>query len=86
MSNFAEERLAICNSCPYNEEGSCILCGCSVSEKVEKPDELCPLLPARWGKVDLSIPETQKGTESTGQITAQPTPPPRTVCIPCNRR
>ena len=83
MSNFAEERLAICNSCPYNEEGSCLLCGCSVSEKVEKPDELCPLLPPKWS---AEAAEIEKGAESTGQITAQPTPPPRTVCIPCNRK
>lgn len=83
MSNFAEERLAICNSCPYNEDGSCILCGCPVSEKVEKSEEKCPLLPAKWGAEAAGM---EKGAESTGQITAQPTPPPRTVCIPCNRR
>ncbi len=84
MNNFAEERLAICNSCPYNEDGSCILCGCDIVEKTANPNEFCPLLPTKWDKA-VSV-ETEKGAESTGQITAQPTPPPRTVCIPCNRR
>lgn len=86
MSNFAEERLAICNSCVYNEDNSCILCSCELIEKTNNPNESCPLMPARWGKADLSIVETKKGAESTGQITAKPTPPPRTVCIPCNQR
>lgn len=85
MSNFAEDRLAICNACPYNESGDCILCGCPVNEKVEKLEESCPLLPAKWDKA-VSI-ETEKGAESTGRITAQPTPPPRRPpCVPCSQR
>lgn len=71
MSNFVEARLAICNSCPFNVEGSCAYCGCDVATKVLDPEETCPAVPSRWG--GLSTP-------TTGQVINQG------ICVPCSKR
>lgn len=79
MSNsFVEVRFLICNSCPYNESGECILCGCNLAEKTAKKEESCPLTPPKWGpEQDSNVPAKLV----TGSV-----PKPAPYCIPCNRR
>lgn len=79
MSELSNLRLSICKECPYNENNECIICGCDLLIKTEKLEEQCPLTPPKWIKA-----ESFEGV--AGEQVIRPTPPPRTVCIPCNRR
>lgn len=86
MSNFSEERLAICNSCVYNEGGDCIICGCDLSIKTLDPNELCPLSPgSRWGIYTEPIQETSP-TIIVETPAAPAVPPPRPPCQSCTKR
>ena len=50
---IAEERLALCKSCPkYMPTGNCSECGCFMSAKVKLPNASCPL--HKWEQVTIS--------------------------------
>ncbi len=67
----------ICNTCPYNEDSNCILCGCNLPTKVLDPNESCPLNPgAKWGPQSI---EVKKEADSQAVI------PPRPPCKTCTR-
>lgn len=38
-----EERLKICNNCPFENNGSCNICLCVISSKVLFSNEKCPI-------------------------------------------
>jgi hypothetical protein len=42
------ERLAICAKCPFNREGQCTACGCTVEKKTRFAAMECPDNPPRW--------------------------------------
>jgi len=87
MSNFSEERLAICNSCIYNESGDCIICGCDLSLKTLDPNESCPLSPgSKWGVYTEPIQETLPITMTPEAPVAPAVPPPRPPCQSCTKR
>lgn len=48
LTPMAEARLKICNSCEFNIDGDCALCGCVILDKVQIIEEQCPLTPAKW--------------------------------------
>ena len=73
---MAKARLALCNTCPFNVEGTCALCGCNIAEKVEKIEESCPNTPKMW--------HTGTGSIITSNNTAERIN--STVCIPCGKR
>ena len=85
MSDFIQERLNICNSCPYKEEGVCILCGCIIEDKVKDPGESCPHIPPFWG--NYSEPKVYK---QAPQMRIAGEPPKASQqsneCIPCKNR
>jgi len=35
-------RLAVCNKCPFNNEGSCMKCGCVIATKAKWRSSSCP--------------------------------------------
>jgi len=85
MSEYAAERMSICNNCPYKEEGVCILCGCDLEIKVQNSGESCPHTPAFWGAV--SEPKVYKQPAQiriAGQV-PKPDQQPN-ECIPCKNR
>lgn len=45
-------RLAICRDCDQLMNGTCRLCGCYVETRAAKKGQRCPMVPARWGKLD----------------------------------
>ena len=45
-------RLAICQECPELVSGTCRLCGCYVETRAAKKGQQCPMVPARWGKLE----------------------------------
>ena len=44
------ERLALCQTCDQLMNGTCRLCGCYVETRAAKKGQICPMVPARWGK------------------------------------
>ncbi len=44
-------RLDICRECPELMNGTCRLCGCYVETRAAKRGQVCPMVPARWGKM-----------------------------------
>lgn len=87
MSNFAQERLEICNACPYNENMECLICGCPLggdNSKLAKPEEFCPLSPgSKWGpyiEASKAAPIIAAPTETA------PVNPPRPPCRTCGGR
>ena len=58
MENFESDRLSICNSCDYNIDQTCILCGCDVVNKVKQREESCPAFPKKWAA--YTEPEIKK--------------------------
>lgn len=48
----AEDRLAVCEKCPYlsgqDDGATCRLCNCFVGAKVMLKSESCPDIPQRW--------------------------------------
>jgi hypothetical protein len=70
--SYIDARLKICNGCEFNVAGDCALCGCIISEKVQKPDEKCPAIPSRWGSL-TSLSEPEKAGQMPG-------------CIPCSKK
>jgi hypothetical protein len=53
MSDFAQRRLDICNTCEYilkrlDKEDICKLCGCCIKNTVKQPQLKCPLDPPKW--------------------------------------
>ena len=88
MSNFINERLAICNSCEYKENDDCILCGCFIPIKVTLEEESCPLTPPKWGKqsqVVISKPEIESAPAQVPTLEST-APQQRAVCLPCQQR
>lgn len=87
--SFAEERLSICSSCPYQEDMVCILCGCDLHIKTQNPDEKCPHTPVKWDTQANSYkkPEAQSAPVDLGtggaSITGRSSPTP---CIPCQSK
>lgn len=83
MSNFAQERLDICNACPYNENSECLICGCPLSgdnSKLAKPEEFCPLSPgSKWGPYSEPAPIVAAPAE------AAPVNAPKPPCRACGR-
>jgi hypothetical protein len=78
MSNFTEERLAICNGCEYNMGQMCILCGCDLNYKTVQSEEFCPLNPPKWGVVGPVVQQA---------IVAESTAPsPPAPCLPCQAK
>ena len=45
-------RLAICEGCDQLLSGTCRLCGCYVETRAAKKGQQCPMVPARWGKIE----------------------------------
>ncbi len=45
-------RLAICRECPELMNGTCRLCGCYVETRAARKGMQCPMVPARWGKIE----------------------------------
>lgn len=45
-------RLALCQGCPELMNGTCRLCGCYVETRAAKRGQKCPMVPARWGKIE----------------------------------
>ena len=45
-------RLAICQECPELMNGTCRLCGCYVETRAAKKGQKCPMVPARWEKIE----------------------------------
>ncbi len=71
MSDFAQTRLDICNSCEFLVETDCMLCGCLVSQKVLDPEESCPAQPPKW---------LAQSAQPTAPVD------PRVGCIPCRAK
>lgn len=77
MSNFAEDRMSICNSCEFRHEGVCILCGCELAVKTADAQESCPLTPgSKWGPFE----EVTQQKMAAPSITAQKPPSPCKTC------
>ena len=72
---MAKARLVLCNSCPFNVEGTCALCGCNIEEKVNKIEESCPNTPKMWHSGVGGV----IGSYVADKINS-------TVCIPCGKR
>ena len=47
-----QARLAICRECPELMNGTCRLCGCYVETRAAKKGQKCPMVPARWEKIE----------------------------------
>ena len=47
-----QARLAICRECTELMNGTCRLCGCYVETRAAKKGQKCPMVPARWGKIE----------------------------------
>ena len=45
-------RLALCQECPELMNGTCRLCGCYVETRAAKRGQKCPMVPARWSKIE----------------------------------
>ena len=45
-------RLALCQECPELMNGTCRLCGCYVETRAAKRGQKCPMVPARWSKLE----------------------------------
>ena len=45
-------RLDICRECPELMNGTCRLCGCYVETRAAKRGQKCPMVPARWEKIE----------------------------------
>ncbi|MBQ8554305.1 MAG: hypothetical protein IJ438_00390 [Clostridia bacterium] len=45
-------RLAICQGCDQLLSGTCRLCGCYVETRAAKKGLQCPMVPARWTKIE----------------------------------
>ena len=45
-------RLAVCQDCDQLLNGTCRLCGCYVETRAAKKGMGCPMVPARWGKIE----------------------------------
>ena len=45
-------RLALCQDCPELMNGTCRLCGCYVETRAAKRGQKCPMVPARWSKIE----------------------------------
>ena len=45
-------RLAICEGCDQLLNGTCRLCGCYVETRAAKRGQKCPMVPARWSKIE----------------------------------
>jgi hypothetical protein len=56
-ANIQEERLAICNSCPFYRKkvNQCKKCGCIMPQKVKLADASCPV--DKWGHYVLEEKE-----------------------------
>ena len=46
-----EARLVICRECPYDNNGTCGVCGCDLKLKTKWAEQACPLSPPKWGPV-----------------------------------
>lgn len=45
-------RLSHCQDCPELMNGTCRLCGCYVETRAAKKGQQCPMVPARWSKIE----------------------------------
>ncbi|MBR6668105.1 MAG: hypothetical protein IKL25_07065 [Clostridia bacterium] len=45
-------RLSLCQDCPELMNGTCRLCGCYVETRAAKKGQQCPMVPARWSKIE----------------------------------
>lgn len=45
-------RLSICQDCEQLMNGTCRLCGCYVETRAARKGQQCPMVPARWGKIE----------------------------------
>lgn len=88
MSNFAEERMVICNSCEYNMDSQCILCGCPLLSKTSDPEESCPLNQAKWIALSKKIvPKADVESVPVQVPTLESTAPTQQIgCIPCQSK
>jgi len=55
MDNFSVGRLAVCNTCEFNHNNDCILCGCHIPIKVLNKGEKCPHMPPKWTAYDETL-------------------------------
>lgn len=50
-----EERISICNSCPFlTDKRECSVCGCPVDIKTKWASESCPASPSKWSEYSNS--------------------------------
>ncbi|MBR3765141.1 MAG: hypothetical protein IKK57_11415 [Clostridia bacterium] len=45
-------RLSLCQDCPELMNGTCRLCGCYGETRAAKKGQQCPMVPARWSKIE----------------------------------
>ena len=45
-------RLSLCQDCPELMNGTGRLCGCYVETRAAKRGQQCPMVPARWSKIE----------------------------------
>ena len=85
MSDFAKQRLDICNSCPYMFDNICSLCGCELEAKTKNPGESCPHTPKMWGSIgEPKVYKQPAQIRIAGQV---PKPDQQSnECIPCKNR
>ena len=65
-----DARLAICDSCEYYENDTCLQCGCAISRdrvfgnKLAYKDKECPI--GKWGRITNQIPMNGEKDTSSG--------------------
>ena len=63
-----DARLAICDTCEYYENNTCLQCGCAISRNAVHSNKLaykhksCPV--GKWGPIPITEPENQKLSEN----------------------
>lgn len=87
MSNFAEDRMAVCNSCEFRHEDACVICGCMLEQKTADPNQSCPLpYGAKWGIYIEPIQAVVPTMIAMETQAAPAVPPPRPPCQSCTKR
>ena len=81
--SFAEDRLKICSTCPYNSDGTCVLCGCELAIKVTKESESCPHVPPKWDTADKHVVKNTVAPAGASGGPSQAVDAPG--CIPCHQ-
>lgn len=46
-----QKRLELCNTCPYQQNKMCRMCGCFVEIRASRKNMYCPLIPPAWERI-----------------------------------